>query len=117
MNEKSLVDNHSFAVGIKDNLKTTTTKKNNNKKKKNNNNNKKKKKNKTKKNNNNFLLYWLSKLWKRPYKARLNANSGLCTTIEIYKLLTSSYSLLLKITLLNIVKMFTKTLYEFLSVN
>ena len=34
-------------------------------------------------------LYWLSKLRKRPYKARFNANSSSCTTTELSKLLTS----------------------------
>ena len=34
-------------------------------------------------------MYWLPKLHKRPYKARLIANSSSCTTTEISKLLTS----------------------------
>ena len=34
-------------------------------------------------------LYWLSKLHKRPYKARFIANSCSCTTTELSKLLTS----------------------------
>ena len=34
-------------------------------------------------------MYWLPKLNKRPYKARLNANSSSCTTTELSKLLTS----------------------------
>ena len=34
-------------------------------------------------------LYWLPKLHKRPYKARLIANSSTCTTTVLSKLLTS----------------------------
>ena len=34
-------------------------------------------------------MYWLPKLHKKPYKARLIANSSSCTTTEISKLLTS----------------------------
>ena len=34
-------------------------------------------------------MYWLPKLHKRPYKARLIANSSSCTTTELSKLLTS----------------------------
>ena len=34
-------------------------------------------------------VYWLPKLDKRPYKARLVANSSSCTTTELSKLLTS----------------------------
>ena len=34
-------------------------------------------------------MYWLTKLHKRPYKARFIANSSSCTTTEISKLLTS----------------------------
>ena len=34
-------------------------------------------------------LYWLSKLHKRPYKARFIANSSSCTTTVLSKLLTS----------------------------
>ena len=34
-------------------------------------------------------LYWLPKLTKNPYKARLIANSSSCTTTELSKLLTS----------------------------
>ena len=34
-------------------------------------------------------MYWLSKLHKRPYKARFIANSSSCTAIELSKLLTS----------------------------
>ena len=34
-------------------------------------------------------LYWLPKLHKKPYKARLIANSSSCTTTELAKLLTS----------------------------
>ena len=34
-------------------------------------------------------MYWLSKLHKRPYKARFIANSSSCTTTELSKLLTS----------------------------
>ena len=34
-------------------------------------------------------MYWLPKLYKRPYKARFIANSSSCTTTEISKLLTS----------------------------
>ena len=34
-------------------------------------------------------LYWLHKLHKRPYKARIIANSSSCTTTELSKLLTS----------------------------
>ena len=34
-------------------------------------------------------LYWLPKLHKRPYKARLIANSSFCTTTVLSKLLTS----------------------------
>ena len=35
------------------------------------------------------LQHWLPKLHKRPYKARLIANSSSCTTTELSKLLTS----------------------------
>ena len=34
-------------------------------------------------------LYWLPKLYKRPYKSRLIANSSLCTTTDLSILLTS----------------------------
>ena len=34
-------------------------------------------------------MYWLPKLQKRPYKARVIANSSSCTTTELSKLLTS----------------------------
>ena len=34
-------------------------------------------------------MYWLPKLHKRSYKARFIANSSLCSTTEISKLLTS----------------------------
>ena len=34
-------------------------------------------------------MYWLLKLYKRPYKARFIANSSSCTTIELSKLFTS----------------------------
>ena len=34
-------------------------------------------------------MYWLTKLHKRPYKARFIANSSSCTTTELSKLLTS----------------------------
>ena len=34
-------------------------------------------------------MYWLPKLHKRPYKARLIANPSSCTTTEFSKLLTS----------------------------
>ena len=34
-------------------------------------------------------LYWLPKLHKKPYKARIIANSSACTTTELSKLLTS----------------------------
>ena len=34
-------------------------------------------------------IYWLPKLRKRPYNARLIANSSSCTTTELSKLLTS----------------------------
>ena len=34
-------------------------------------------------------MYWLPKLHKRPYKARVIANSGSCTTTELSKLLNS----------------------------
>ena len=34
-------------------------------------------------------MYWLPKLHKRPYKVRFIANSSVCTTTEISKLLTS----------------------------
>ena len=34
-------------------------------------------------------MYWLPKLYKRPYKARFIANSSSCTTTELSKLLTS----------------------------
>ena len=34
-------------------------------------------------------FYWLPKLHKKPYKARLIANSSSCTTTELSKLLTS----------------------------
>ena len=34
-------------------------------------------------------LYWLPKLYKKPYKARFIANSSSCTTTELSKLLTS----------------------------
>ena len=34
-------------------------------------------------------MYWLPKLHKKPYKARFIANSSLCTTTELSKLLTS----------------------------
>ena len=34
-------------------------------------------------------LYWLPKLYKKPYKARFIANSSFCTTTELSKLLTS----------------------------
>ena len=34
-------------------------------------------------------LYWIPKLHKRPYKARLIANSSSCTTTVLSKLLTS----------------------------
>ena len=34
-------------------------------------------------------MYWLSKLHKRPYKARIIANSSFCSTTEPTRLLTS----------------------------
>ena len=34
-------------------------------------------------------MYWLPKLYKRPYKARFIANISSCTTTELSKLLTS----------------------------
>ena len=34
-------------------------------------------------------LYWLPKLYKRPYKSRFIANSSACTTTELSILLTS----------------------------
>ena len=34
-------------------------------------------------------MYWLPKFYKRPYKARLIANSSSCTATELSKLLTS----------------------------
>ena len=34
-------------------------------------------------------MYWLPKLYKRPYKARFIAYSSSCTTTELSKLLTS----------------------------
>ena len=34
-------------------------------------------------------FYWLPKLHKQPYKARFIANSSVCTTTELLKLLTS----------------------------
>ena len=34
-------------------------------------------------------FYWIRKLHKQPYKARLIANSSSCTSIELSKLLTS----------------------------
>ena len=34
-------------------------------------------------------MYWLPKLHKRPYKGRFIANSSICTTTELSKLLTS----------------------------
>ena len=37
-------------------------------------------------------MYWLSKLHKRPYKARFIANSSSCTTTDISKILTSCLS-------------------------
>ena len=36
-----------------------------------------------------FLLYWLPKLLKRPYKSRFIANSSACTTTELSIILTS----------------------------
>ena len=41
-------------------------------------------------------LYWFTKLHKKPYKARLNANSSLFTTIELSKLLTSCLTVVKK---------------------
>ena len=35
------------------------------------------------------MMYWLPKLHKIPYKARLIANSSFCTNTELSKLLTS----------------------------
>ena len=37
-------------------------------------------------------MYWLSKLHKRPYKARFIANCSSCTTTELSKLLTSCHT-------------------------
>ena len=37
-------------------------------------------------------FYWLSKLHKKPYKARFIANSSSCTTTELSKLLTSCHT-------------------------
>ena len=34
-------------------------------------------------------MYWLPKLYKRPYKSRFIATSGSCTTTELSVLLTS----------------------------
>ena len=34
-------------------------------------------------------IYWLSKFHKRPYKSRFIANSGSCTTTDLFILLTS----------------------------
>ena len=36
-----------------------------------------------------LTFYWLPKLHKRPYKARFIANSSLCTTTSLSKVLTS----------------------------
>ena len=36
-----------------------------------------------------LTLYWLPKLYKRPYKARFIVNSSSCTTTILSKLLTS----------------------------
>ena len=65
--ERSIVNTHSiditaeFAVGIKENQDKLRY----------------------------VTLYWLPKLHKRPYKARLIANSSSCTTTILSKLLTS----------------------------
>ena len=63
--EKSIVDNHcyhitiKFAVGIKENQEQIPT------------------------------LYWLTKLYKRPYKACFITNYSSCTITELSKLLIS----------------------------
>ena len=52
-------------------------------------------------------LYWLPKLHKKPYKARLIANSSSCTTTELSKLLTSCLTAV-KNMLSNIVKRYMR---------
>ena len=37
-------------------------------------------------------LYWLPKLYKRPYKSRFIANSSLCTTTKLSILLSSFFT-------------------------
>ena len=39
-----------------------------------------------------LTLYWLPKLYKRPYKSHFIANSSSCTTTELFILLTSYLS-------------------------
>ena len=53
------------------------------------------------------LLYWLPKLYKRPYKLRFIANSSACTTTELSILLTSCLTAI-KNHVLNIAQHFNK---------
>ena len=52
-------------------------------------------------------MYWLTKLHKRPYKARFIANSSSCTTTELSKLLTSCLTAIKA----NVIKYY-ETVYE-----
>ena len=53
-------------------------------------------------------LYWLPKLHKRPYKARFIANSSLCTTKFLSRLLTSCLTVVKKNIGLDTMILFTK---------
>ena len=53
-------------------------------------------------------LYWLPKLHKRPYKARVIANSSSCTTTVLSKLLTSCLTAVKKNIELDTMILFTK---------
>ena len=57
-------------------------------------------------------IYWLPKLHKRPYKSRLIANSGSCTTTELSILLTSCLT-----AIKNHVIKYCKTVYEMFGKN
>ena len=54
-------------------------------------------------------LYWLPKLHKNPYKARLIANSSSCTTTELFKLLTSCLTAVKKNVIKNCEKVYERS--------
>ena len=56
-------------------------------------------------------LYWLPKLYKRPYKSRFIANSSACTTTELSILLTSCLTAT-KTMSLNIAQQFMKEMVK-----